>query len=294
MHRFNRRRFVTSAVAFASSFELQRAARALGFSSAAEVCRLAAEQEQGPFYVDDEMLRSNITEGKPGVPLALRLLVLDSRTCKPLPNVAIDLWHCDAMGLYAGYTSSNPGEGPGSPGGSPPEGPEGPNGGPPAMKPTDKQTFLRGIQMTDAEGAVRFETVFPGFYMGRTNHVHFKVRLGGHAGEGSGHQTYLAGHVSHIGQLFFPEELATELMKHEPYSNHQIHRTTQQEDGIYTEQHGASSLANVAFLNKSKPEAGLSASLIVAVDPTATPASVRPAGPFGPPPSRRSRASSNG
>jgi protocatechuate 3,4-dioxygenase beta subunit len=65
---------------------------------------------------------------------------------------------------------------------------------------------------------VSFRTIFPGFYMGRTNHIHFKVRIDGHAAG----KSYQAGHTSHIGQIFFPEETATELMKHEPYSRHKV------------------------------------------------------------------------
>ena len=86
--------------------------------------------------------------------------------------------------------------------------------------PTDKLTFLRGVQITGADGAVTYETIFPGFYHGRINHIHFKVRLGGHL---SG-QTYAAGHTSHVGQVFFPEELSLRLMEQAPYSAHAIHR----------------------------------------------------------------------
>jgi len=283
----------------ATTLELQRAARAFGFAGDAQVCKLMAEQEVGPYYVAGEMLRRDITESKPGVPLSLRIAVLDSRTCKPLPGAAVDIWHCDALGIYAGYTKQSlmgPG-GPDGQGGPPPDfdpsrqgpppgsPPGGGPGGPPESHPTDKLTFLRGIQMTDAEGAVRFRTVFPGFYMGRTNHIHFKVRLGGHA-EG---KTYAAGHTSHIGQVFFPEDFAAKLMEHEPYSLHKIHRTTQAEDGIFTGQHGELSIARLTPLSAG---AGYEAELVAAVDPTATPAPAQRqgdpgGGPGGPPPSGR-------
>lgn len=251
------------------------------------------------------MIRKDIREGKPGFPLALQLLVLDSGTCKPLPHAAIDVWHCDALGLYAGYTKNNPmgGEGPGGPGGRPPgfdpdlpglppgppagfsDGPS-PGGmgemqGPPA---TDKLTFLRGIQFTDASGRVSFKTVFPGFYQGRTNHIHFKVRLGGHEGLADGHRTYLAGHTSHIGQVFFPEEVSVELMQHEPYASHTIHRTTMAEDGVYNGQHGGTCISTLKFLEAGKPLSGMQAHLVVAVDPSATPAPAHRAG--SPPPPR--------
>ena len=261
-----------------------------------------AEQEVGPFYVADELVRSAVAEDKAGLPLSLRIGVLDARSCAPLANAAIDLWHCDAMGLYSGYTTSNLGPppggrgGPGGPGGvrggPPPDfGPNGPGGPPPGpppggpggggpgmgMSPTDKLTFLRGIQITDSSGVVGFQTVFPGFYQGRVNHIHFKVRIGGHAEQ----KTYAAGHVSHTGQLFFPEELAVKLMAMEPYASHHIHRTTQAEDGVFNRQHGDMVIARIKQVRPDDVTAGFHAELTVAVDPTATPAGVGVGG--GPP-----------
>ncbi len=113
-HSLSRRRFLTSSVAFATTMELQRAAWALGFSAQAPVCQLVAEQEEGPYYVREEALRSNVAEDRPGVPLALRISILDSRSCRPLHGVAVDIWSCDAMGLYSGFTKQNP-MGPGGP-----------------------------------------------------------------------------------------------------------------------------------------------------------------------------------
>ena len=300
----SRRRFLGSTLALATAWQLRQAAWAQGFPQDVPICNTLAEQEVGPYYVANELLRTNIREGKAGVPLVLRLAVLDARSCEPLKGAAIDVWHCDALGLYAGFTKMNPtGFGPGGPGGPPPDGgppngpppgfdpehpenrpgpPEGMNGPPPMMKPTDQMTFLRGIQFTDDRGNVEFATVFPGFYMGRTNHIHFKVRTGGHdAPRGSaGGRTYVEGHESHVGQVFFPEELAVALMQHEPYSRHQIHRTTQAEDGIFQDQHGAASLAKLRR-GEAAHAAGYVADLIVAVDPTKTPAPVgrRPGGP---------------
>ncbi len=240
---------------------------------------LLAEQEVGPYYVADEELRASLAEGRAGVPLALRLVVLDARSCTPLAHAAVDVWHCDAMGLYSGYTKQNPmgaGGPPGPPPGPPPGGfdpqhpgnrpgpPEG-MGPPPMNHPTDKLTFCRGIQLTGEDGVVQFLTIFPGFYMGRTNHIHFKVRVAGHPEQ----RTYAAGHTSHVGQVFFPEKMAATLMEQEPYRRHQIHRTTQAEDGVYNGQEGRLSVATV------QPEPGgtrlLRADLVAEVDPTATP-----------------------
>ena len=137
-------------------------------------------------------------------------------------------------------------------------------------------TFLRGIQRTDSEGAVIFRTVFPGFYMGRTNHIHFKVRTGQAA-----QRSFHAGHTSHTGQIFFPESVALELMQHEPYSLHTIHRTSQAEDHVFNDQHGELAIARLQPLHAESFAQGMHAEMIAAVDPTASPAA---AGGMGGPP----------
>src|SRR5579883_481703 len=282
----SRRRFVSSGLALATALRVRGAARDLGFASETGVCQLSPEQEVGPYYVAGELLRSDIRETKPGVPLSLRIAIVDARTCKPLPEVAVDIWHCDALGLYSGFTKQNP-RGPGSPppgmrGDGPPPGPPpgfdpqhpgnrpGPPEGfgpPPMNHPTDKLTFLRGIHLTDAQGTVSFQTIVPGFYMGRTNHIHFKARLGGSV---SNH-TYDAGHTSHTGQIFFPEDLAVKLMSMPPYTGHKIHRTTQAEDGVFNGQQGELSIAHITAVHPGDPQSGYHAEIVALVDPTATP-----------------------
>ena len=284
----SRRRFLSSAVALATTAELQRAAWALGFDPQVEVCKLAPEQEEGPYYIKDEMLRSNVVEDRVGLPLALRIGLLDARSCKPLGNVAVDIWSCDALGLYSGFTKQNPvgpgglhgpgGPGPGSGPGGPPPGfdpqhpgnrpgpPEG-FGPPPENHPTDKLTFLRGIQITGLDGVVSFQTIVPGFYMGRTNHIHFRVR----PGVGADGKSLPAGHVSHTGQIFFPEEIATKLMQHSPYSTHKIHRTQLQEDMVFTRQHGDLFIASFTPVKTTGGPLTYAAQLIAAVNPDATP-----------------------
>ena len=256
-------------------------------------CTLVPEQETGPFYIAGELMRSDIRESKPGIPLTLSLTLLDQRTCRPLPFAAVDLWHCDASGLYSGFTKTvlgGPGgEGPGGPDGPPPGPPPdgmergGDRHGPPGMQPSDKLTFCRGIQVTDSEGCVTFNTIVPGFYQGRVNHIHLKVRLGGHA---NGH-TYAEGHTAHTGQIFFPEHLVVSAMSTAPYRSHHIHRTTAQEDGIFQSQGGSESLARLAPV--SSPSAPWTAAITLSVNPAATPAPVgmRPPGMPGEGPGRR-------
>jgi protocatechuate 3,4-dioxygenase beta subunit len=300
MPSLTRRRFLSTTLTLATALELRRAAFALGFSPDSAVCALIPEQEVGPYYIADEFLRSEITEKKSGVPLNLRIALLDARTCKPLTNAAVDIWHCDALGIYSGYTKAGMGPGgfPGGPppGGSPSGGPGGmppgpppdsaqggngrPMGPPPQMHTTDKLTFLRGIQITGQDGAVSFRTIFPGIYPGRTNHIHFKVHIGGHPS----HSTYKEGHVSHTGQVFFPEEIAAGLMRQAPYAQHKIERTAQAQDGVFNGQKGAQSIAVLKPVDPGNLSAGFRAELIASVDPRATPAPAnRMAGPGGPP-----------
>jgi protocatechuate 3,4-dioxygenase beta subunit len=281
-----RRRFVRNALTAATALELRQAAVALGFSTQSEMCKIIAEQETGPFYLQDEMLRSNIRENKAGVPLALKIIVMDAQTCRPVAGAAIDLWHCDAGGIYSGFTKQNhPGSGGPPQEGTPPgfdahergfdDGPPRGFGPPPAPRPTDKATFLRGIQMTAGDGSAHFETIFPGVYMGRTNHIHFKVRLGG----SSDGRSYQAGHTSHTGQVFFPEEIAAVLMQSGPYAQNPIRRTTQAEDGVFGGQDGESSIATLRHLKE-----GFEAELVACVDPLGAPAAIGPGGRRGGPP----------
>ena len=113
--------------------------------TAAPDCVLMPELTEGPYYLDLDLVRSDITEGRPGLPLDLRVNVVDADACEPLEGAAVDIWHCDAEGAYSGV-----------------QGAEG-------------ETFCRGVQLTDAGGLAEFRTVFPGWYTGRAVHIHVKV-----------------------------------------------------------------------------------------------------------------------
>ncbi|HKD08065.1 MAG TPA: intradiol ring-cleavage dioxygenase [Bryobacteraceae bacterium] len=233
-------------------------------------CTLAAEQEEGPYYVEDEKLRQDITEGHPGMPLRLRVALVDARSCAPLANAAVDIWHCNASGVYSGFTSANPDGGgrgfgppPGRGFGPPPDG-FGPPPGRGRSRQIDETRFLRGVQITNKEGVAQFTTIYPGWYAGRTIHIHLKAHVGG-----SG-DPFSAGHVAHTGQMFFPEDLTERIAKLEPYSKRlSVHRTTQDEDQIFRSQHGTQSILAMERL----PE-GYAGMITMAIDPEATPAPV--------------------
>src|ERR1700752_641503 len=126
------------------------------------VCTLTPAQIEGPFYLDQARIREAISEDKPGVPLQLIVRVLEaSATCAPIPQAAVDVWQCDALGIYSGY--------------------EGVAIAPGHVEPVDDKTFLRGTHLTAAAGPVQFRTIYPGWYAGRTPHVHLKFRVGAKA-----------------------------------------------------------------------------------------------------------------
>ena len=188
------------------------------------------------------------------------------------PNVgaAVDIWQCDAMGAYSGYTKMAlpppPDFDPKAPGRPPAGRPPGP---PPAPRPTDHQTFLRGIQHTDRAGIVTFETIVPGNYPGRTNHIHFKVRTA------SALQPQRT-HVSHVGQVFFPESLMVTLMQLDPYRGHAIQRTTQSDDPVFADQSGSAMIASASPIALDGRVTGLRARVNAVVDSDAQPQPVEP------------------
>ena len=151
-------------------------------------CVLAPESTEGPYYVDTERVRRDVREGRPGVKLTLRTTVVDASTCKPIKGAAVDIWHCDALGVYSGVDGNT-------------------------------GAFLRGIQRTNTGGLATFVTLFPGWYPGRTTHIHVKVHLGGS--------------VLHTGQLYFPEAAVTAISRRAPYSRRGAPSTRNADDAIF-------------------------------------------------------------
>jgi protocatechuate 3,4-dioxygenase beta subunit len=153
-------------------------------------CVLTPEMTDGPFYIAGEKVRRNITDGHPGTPLVLRLTVVDASTCKPIKGAAVDIWHADAAGNYSGFGAGS-----------------------------GNRTFMRGIQRTDANGVATFRTVYPGWYQGRTVHIHVKV--------------HVRGRVVHTGQLFFSDALTDHVYRNLPYSKRPPRTTRNVNDSIF-------------------------------------------------------------
>jgi protocatechuate 3,4-dioxygenase beta subunit len=193
--RFDRRESLVAAgglaIAALGAGALPASAASTASGASAVSCVLAPEMTQGPFYIANEKVRRNIREGEPGVALALRLGVVDAASCKPITGAAVDIWHADAGGNYSGFGSNS----------------------------TSGRTFLRGIQKTDANGSARFDTVYPGWYQGRTVHIHVLVHVGGN--------------VLHTGQLFFSDALTDTIFARKPYNGRGQRDQRNSTDSIY-------------------------------------------------------------
>src|SRR5438128_9588316 len=183
--------FLATAVGAAGlKIETSEGAGPAAVASGAVSCVLTPEQTEGPYYIANEALRRNITEGRPGTPLLLRAFVVNASTCKPIKSAAVDIWHADAGGVYSGFGSG-----------------------------AVNRTFMRGIQRTNAKGLALFRTVYPGWYQGRTVHIHVKVHLGGS--------------VVHTGQLYFPATVTDAASRTAPYTSRPSRSTRNATDSVY-------------------------------------------------------------
>lgn len=190
-----------------------------------DVCMLSTEVTEGPFYVDPKLVRSDITEGRPGLPMTLRLQVV-SADCTPVVGARVDVWHCDAGGVYSGVQNLGGGA------------------------DTVGQTFLRGTQPTDTTGVATFQTIFPGWYSGRTTHVHYMV--------------YLDEKTVLTSQIFFDEAVNQAIYDdHEAYARDGARDMLNADDGIAADA-GDGAYAQVKM---TEPDGAMEAALVVGINP---------------------------
>lgn len=171
-------------------------------------CVLAPEVTDGPYYVVGEYFRSNVKEAEysDGVDVFLEVQYVDINDCSPVRNVAVDIWNANATGVYSGiYTSGNYAA-------------DGLN-----------STYLRGVQLSDHEGVVQFETIFPGHYDGRATHTHLLAHTNATLLP-NGTISVWNKPVAHIGQLFYPEDLRSAVEEVYPYNTNTVTVTTNDED----------------------------------------------------------------
>lgn len=170
-------------------------------------CVVRPEQTEGPYFLDQRLERSDLRTDAlggsvvAGAPLALliRVFRIDGAGCAPLPGAVVDLWQCDALGVYSGFRDFN------------------------EFFDTRGRTFLRGFQVTDEDGTARFTTIYPGWYPGRAVHIHFKVRTDA-AGQ-RGHE--------HTSQLYFDDALTDRVHARPPYREKAGRRRRNADDGIF-------------------------------------------------------------
>ena len=161
-------------------------------------CVVRPQQTEGPYFVDEALNRSDIRAEKEGVPLQLvcRVSQVSAGACTPLQSAVVDIWHCDAEGQYSDVSDRR--------------------------SNTVGRTFLRGSQVTDTNGTAEFVTIYPGWYPGRTVHVHFKIR------GGANQQSF-----EFTSQLYFDDALTDQVYAQAPYSNREQRDVRNVRDRIY-------------------------------------------------------------
>jgi protocatechuate 3,4-dioxygenase beta subunit len=190
-------------------------------------CLLAPEQTEGPFFADVGLERRDITEGLAGHPLRLGIRVVDE-DCNPVAGALVDVWHCDVDGDYSAFSdgagsSDDAGEG---------------------------TTFLRGSQVADADGIVEFATNYPGWYQGRTVHIHTKVRI-------NDAEVLTT-------QLYLPDDVTDEVLTEDPYAAHGERDTRNEDDSIAGDPAAAGNLLTIR-----SPGSGSVGLVVLGVDPDA-------------------------
>jgi len=182
---------------------------------AAPDCLLQRELTEGPYYLDLDLVRRNVKGDRRGTPLALRFTVVDASSCTRLENAAVEIWHADAAGTYSGVSG-------------------------------DSGNFLRGIQRTNASGVARFDTIFPGWYRGRTPHIHMKV--------------FVSGDEVHTGQVFFRPAVTKRIYAAGVYRSRGQADTSNGADSIYR------SAGERALCSLTRKGSGYAGAMTIGVD----------------------------
>jgi protocatechuate 3,4-dioxygenase beta subunit len=131
----------------------------------AQQCTMLNDSVEGPFYFCTNPGVADIARGQQGAPLVIALRVVDAATCRPIPDAVVDVWHCDARGLYSGQDLAV----------------DEPIKGTRHAPPVNDDSHCRGALRTDADGIAEFRSIYPGFYVERAIHIHFKVHIGNRA-----------------------------------------------------------------------------------------------------------------
>ena len=163
--------------------------------------RSRRRQPRGPSTSTSTTCVRTSPKARPGAPLALSIKVVDASKCSAIKDAAVDVWHCDAGGTYSGVQGSS------------------------------GTTFLRGTQLTDANGTATFDTIYPGWYQGRAVHIHVKV--------------HVSNDVVHTGQLFFEDSLSDQVFQNSPYNSKGTRDIRNEDDSIFSDAGGSSAIVPV-------------------------------------------------
>ncbi len=167
-------------------------ATSTGIASTNAACAVTPTETVGPYPSLVDLFRNDIREGKSGVPLALTVKVVNANSgCAAVPNANVEIWQCDATGNYSQYGSQA------------------------------AQTYLRGIQTTDANGQVSFTTIYPGWYQGRATHIHIEVTINGASVKAT--------------QIAFPESVNATVYASSVYASRGANPTSNASDGIFAD-----------------------------------------------------------
>ncbi|KAJ6150379.1 hypothetical protein N7471_001578 [Penicillium samsonianum] len=181
-------------------------------------CILGPEVTQGPYYVTGELVRENIAESQEGIPLYMDIQLINTNTCEPIPDIYTDFWHCNSTGVYSGVVASGNGN---------------------SNDQTNlNTTFNRGVQKSNKDGVVQFQSNFPGHYTGRATHIHVLTHPANDTkvlanGTISGLYTSSS---SHVGQIFFDQDLISAADEVAPYSTNTQEVTLNSDDSILSEE----------------------------------------------------------
>lgn len=181
-------------------------------------CVVRPASTQGPYYVDEKLNRSDIrsdpTDGtvRPGTLLALTVNVstIAKGSCTPLEGAIVDLWQCDADGVYSDAKD-------------------------PRYFDTTGKKFLRGYRVTDKDGTAKFMTIYPGWYPERTPHIHYKIRS-----PESATSSY-----EFVGQMYFDEGMSDRVYAKAPYAGRGKRNVSNVTDWIYKRDGGRQSMLTV-------------------------------------------------
>jgi protocatechuate 3,4-dioxygenase beta subunit len=193
------------------------------------MCTLYPSQTLGPCYAQMPATREDISDGVTGLPVRLSLLVVRSDGCTPIPNAIVDVWHSGFNGVYSAYATGTICT--------------------PGSENVLSQRYCRGLQVTDASGKANFSTIFPGWYTGRTIHIHFTVRLNGRDAVTS--------------QLYFEDPLSDEILAQGEYAARGRRDTTNQNDSLFRS--GGATPAQVVFSTAKRHDGVLHAWKVLSI-----------------------------